>query len=142
MTKKDFLEYINSKRRSKENIGLILDESTHLLNRAEVKAKVFNAFFFFSLVFNSNCRPWAAWSTELEDHDYGNCDFWFVDAKIVKGQSYQLNVHKSMQAGGICLKVLKELADVIAGCVSIIYEKSLESGEVSTAWKLDSAIPL
>ena len=50
-----FLKYVNSKRRSKENIGLILVEDGHLTNRDEEKAEAFNAFF--ASVFSSTSRP-------------------------------------------------------------------------------------
>ncbi|KAK4830610.1 hypothetical protein QYF61_012053 [Mycteria americana] len=93
-------------------------------------------------VFNGNDRPWAAWSSELEDHNCGNGDFPFVDTEIVSEQLYQLNVCKSMGPDGIQIRVLKELADVRAGPLSIIYQRSWESGEVPTDWKLANIIPI
>jgi len=53
--KKGFSKYINSKRRSKENIGLILVEDGHLTNGDEEKAEAFNAFF--APFFNKIDRP-------------------------------------------------------------------------------------
>ena len=44
MTKKRFLKYTHSKRRSKESIGPILDEDGHLTNGDEDKREAFNAF--------------------------------------------------------------------------------------------------
>ncbi|KAK4811155.1 hypothetical protein QYF61_019786 [Mycteria americana] len=120
--KKGFLKYVKSKRRSKENIGPILVEDGHLTNRDEEKAEAFNAFF--DLVFNKMDRPWAARSSELEDHNCGNSDFPFVDAEIVRDQLYHLNVQKPMGPDGIHPRVLKELVDVTAGVVSIIYQRS------------------
>ena len=58
------------------------------------KAEACNAFF--ASVFNREDRPWAARSSELEDHACGNSDFPFVDRAIVRGQLDQLHVHKSM----------------------------------------------
>ena len=60
----------------------------------------------------------------------------FVDTEIVRDQLYQLNVHKSMRPDGIHPRVLKELADVKAGALSIICQRSRESGEVPADWKL------
>ncbi|GAB0209165.1 mitochondrial enolase superfamily member 1 [Grus japonensis] len=139
--KKGFFKYVNSKRRSKENIGLILVEDGHLTNRDEEKAETFNDFFFAS-VFNNTDRHQAARSSESEDHDSGSSDFPFVDTEIVRDQLYQLNVHKSMVPDGIHPRVLKELADVMAGPLSIIYQRSWESGEVPTDWKLANVIPI
>ncbi|KFQ75093.1 hypothetical protein N337_12591, partial [Phoenicopterus ruber ruber] len=74
--------------------------------------------------------------------DYGNNDFPFVDTEIVRDQLYQLNVHKSMGLDGIHPRVLKELADVIAGHFSIICQRSWETGEVPTDCKLANVIPI
>ncbi|KAK4810727.1 hypothetical protein QYF61_007701 [Mycteria americana] len=71
-----------------------------------------------------------------------NGDFPFVDAEIVRDQLYQLNVHKSMGPDGIHPRVLKELADVMAGPLSIIYQRSWESGEVPADWKTANVIPI
>lgn len=60
----------------------------------------------------------------------------FVDTALVRDQLYQLNVHKSRRPDGIHPRVLKELADVKAGALSIICQRSWESGEVPADWKL------
>jgi len=135
--KKGFLKYVNSKRRSKENIGLILAEGGHLTNRDEERTWALSVFF--ASVFNNTGRPWAAWSPELEDHGCGNSDFPFVDTEIVRNQ---LNVHRSMGPDGIHPRVLKDLADVMAGPLSITCQRSCESGEVPADWKLANVIPI
>ncbi|KAK4815480.1 hypothetical protein QYF61_003016, partial [Mycteria americana] len=56
------------------------------------------------------------------------------DTGIIRKQLYQLNVCKSMGPNGIHPRVLKELADVTAGPLSIIYQRSWESHEVPTDW--------
>ncbi|KAK4818300.1 LOW QUALITY PROTEIN: hypothetical protein QYF61_010762 [Mycteria americana] len=132
--KKGFFRYVNSKRRSKENIGLILVEDGRLTNRDEEKAEAFNASF--ASVFNNTDRPWAARSPESQDHECGNSDFPFVDTGIVRDQLYQLNVHKSMGPDGIHPRVPKELADVMAGPLSVIYQRSWEPGAVPAICKL------
>ncbi|KFV96106.1 hypothetical protein N327_11049, partial [Fulmarus glacialis] len=66
----------------------------------------------------------------------------FVDTEIVRDQLYQLNVHKSMGPDGIHPRVLKELVDVMAGPLSIIYQRFWESGEVPADWKLANVIPI
>lgn len=90
--RKDFIIHVNSKRRSKENTGPMLDEDGPLANKDAKKAEAHNAFF--ASVLDINDRPWAVWSFELEDHNCGNLPF--VDVEIVRGQSYQLNVPNSM----------------------------------------------
>jgi len=71
--KKVFLKYINSKRKTKENTGPILDEARcHLTNRNEDEAETFNATF--ASVFSTSGGPWDLWSPGLEDHDWGVID--------------------------------------------------------------------
>ncbi|KAK4807847.1 hypothetical protein QYF61_007753 [Mycteria americana] len=57
-------------------------------------------------------------------------------------QLCQLNVDKSMGPDGIHPRVLKELVDVIAGPLSIIYQRSWESEEVPADWNLANVIPI
>lgn len=61
---------------------------------------------------------------------------------MVTDQLYLLDVHKSMGTGGIYLRVLKELEDAIAGPLLIMYQRSWESGEVCTDWKLADTSPV
>lgn len=72
--KQGFLKYINSKRRSKENIGLIFVVNDHLTNRSEEKVGAFSTFFLLCSHYNTD-RPWAALSSGLEGHYCGNSDF-------------------------------------------------------------------
>ncbi|KAK4822413.1 hypothetical protein QYF61_015160 [Mycteria americana] len=127
--KKGFFKYVNSKRRSKENIGQILVEDGDLTNRNEEKVEAFNVVF--ASIFNNIDRPWAARSPESVDYECGNSDFPFVSTEIVKDQLYQLNVLKSTGPDGIHPRALKELADVMAGPLSIIYQSPWESGEAT-----------
>lgn len=77
---------------------------------------------------------WSLFLTELPVPPAGvtpgwDGDFSLVDSGIVRGQLYQLNVHKSMGPDGICPRVFRELANVMAGAISLIYERSWESEE-------------
>ena len=65
-----------------------------------------------------------------------------MDTEFVRDYLYQLKVPKSMGPYGIHLRVLKELADVTAAPLSIICQRSWESGEVPTNWNPASVIPI
>lgn len=45
-----------------------------------------------------------------------------------------------MEPGGIYPKVQKELADVTVKLLSIICQRSWESGEVTVSWKLENIV--
>lgn len=108
LDKQGFLKYINSNRRSKENIGLIFVLNDHLTNWSEEKVGGIQCFFLPWSHHNTD-RPWAALSSDLEDRYCGNSDF--VHMEIVRDQ---LNVYKSIKPGGVHPRVLKELVVVVA----------------------------
>ena len=53
-----------------------------------------------------------------------------------------LDVHKSIAPDGIHPRVLRELADELAKPLSIIYQQSLDTGEVPDDWKLSNVTPI
>ncbi|KFQ31543.1 hypothetical protein N331_02291, partial [Merops nubicus] len=53
-----------------------------------------------------------------------------------------LNTHKSMDPSGMYPRVLRELADVVALPLSIIFEKSLRTGEVPEDWRKANVTPV
>lgn len=110
--KNAFFKYANSKRRTRDNTGLLLDELSHLTNRDIDKAETCNGFF--TSVFNTSDRPWDPQSPVLEDCDWGN-DKPSAHPELVQDLPLQLDVKKPMRPGEIHPRVLKELADVIRG---------------------------
>ncbi|KFV66000.1 RNA-directed DNA polymerase from mobile element jockey, partial [Dryobates pubescens] len=53
-----------------------------------------------------------------------------------------LDPHKSMGPDGIHPRVLSELADELAGPLSIIFQQSWLTGEVPGDWKLGNVVPI
>ena len=137
--KKGFFKYVNSKRQARNNIGPLLDEHGHLTNRDIDKAEMFNAFF--ALVFNTDDGLWDPQSPGLEHHDCEN-DKLPTSPELVWDLLLQLDPYKSMGPDGIHPRVLKELADVIARLLSMIFQCSWESGEVPVDWKLANVVPI
>ncbi|KFO14364.1 RNA-directed DNA polymerase from mobile element jockey, partial [Balearica regulorum gibbericeps] len=62
--------------------------------------------------------------------------------EFVQDLLLHLDAYKSMGPNGIHPRVLRELADVVARPLSIIFQWSWESGEVPVDWKLANPVPV
>jgi len=136
-----FYKYINNKKRTKENLHPLLDTRGNIVNKAEEKAEVLNAFF--ASVFNSQtgCSQ-GSQPPVLE----GREGVWnkppIIQEEAVHDLLCHLDTYKSMEPDGIHPSVLKQLVEELAKPLSIIYQHSWLPGEVPGDWRNASVTPL
>ncbi|CAM4532571.1 unnamed protein product [Caretta caretta] len=134
---KGFFRYVSNKKKVKEGVGPLLNEGGNLVTEDVEKANVLNAFF--ASVFMNEV---SSQTTALGSTAWGGGDQPSVEKEVVRDYLENLDKHKSMGLDALHLKVLKELADVIAEPLAIIFENSWRSGEVPDDWKKTNVVPI
>ncbi|PKU43539.1 glycerol kinase [Limosa lapponica baueri] len=119
---------IKVNRKTRENVGPLLNETGAMVTEDAEKAELLNAFF--ASVFTAQASPQESQTLEVTEKVWTKEDFPLVEEDQVREQLNKLDICKSMRSGGMNQQVLRELAEVIAGPLSIIFERSWRTGEV------------
>ncbi|GAB0187214.1 mitochondrial enolase superfamily member 1 [Grus japonensis] len=138
--KKGFFKYISSKRKTRENVDRLLNDVGALVTEDTEKAELLNAAF--ASVFTAKASPQESQTLEVREKVWRKEDFPLVEEDQAGNHLGKLDIHKSMGPDGIHPQVLRELTDVIAKPLSIIFERSWRTGKVPEDWKKDNVTPV
>ncbi|CAM5165400.1 unnamed protein product [Natator depressus] len=135
--RKGFFRYVSNKKKVKESVGSLLNEGGNLVTEDVEKANVLSAFF--ASVFMNKV---SSQTTALGSTAWGGGDQPSVEKEVVRDYLEKLDEDKSMGPDALHPRVLKELADVTAEPLAIIFENSWRLGEVLDDWKKANVVPI
>jgi len=138
--KNGFFNYISSKRKARDNVGLLPNEAGVLVTEDAEKTELLNAAF--ASVFRAKAGPQESQALEAREEADREDDFPLVKEDCVRDRLSNLDTHKSMGPDGMHPRVLGELVDIIAEPLSIIFESSWRTGEVPEDWRKANVTPV
>jgi len=121
-------------------VGPLLKEAGVLVTEDAKKAELLKAFF--ASVFSAKAGTQESQALEVRKDTYREDDFPLVEEDCVRDRLSDLDAHKSMGLDGMHPRVLRELADVFAEPLSIIFETSWRTGEVPEDWRKANVTPI
>ncbi|XP_064902696.1 LOW QUALITY PROTEIN: uncharacterized protein LOC135577346 [Columba livia] len=122
------------------NVGPLMNELGALLTEDTEKAEFLNAFFVS--VCSAGGWPEEPRTPEAPQEGRTMEEFAMVDGDWVREQRSKLDMHKSVGPDGMHPRVLRELAEVVAEPLPIIFAKSWETGEVPEDWRKANVTPV
>ncbi|PKU35582.1 glycerol kinase [Limosa lapponica baueri] len=121
---KGFFKCNSSKRKTRENVGPLLNGVGALVTEDTEKAELLNAAF--ASVFTAKANPQESQTLEVRENIWRKEDFPLVEQDWVKDHLGKLKTHTSMGPNGMHPRELRELSDVIAKPLFISFERVME----------------
>jgi len=118
-----------------------MNKNGNFISTDEKKAEVLNNNF--ASVFTGNLSPLPSPAPDgLQDGDQRGKAPPTVTEDQVPDHLRNLNIQKSMGRDKMHPRILRELADVIAMSLSVIFKRSWQSSEVPGDWRKGTIVPI
>ena len=134
---KKFWQFVN--RKTKTAVGIVdLEMSgTNELTKDDAQKSEELAIFFSNVFTNENLDKMPS----IDEIELDNkLEFFTIEAEDVRKKLDNLNQSKSPGPDNIHPRLLKEMSSVIQRPLTILYQNTLKSGEISEEWKSHSNI--
>ncbi|KAI8505108.1 hypothetical protein Bbelb_172170 [Branchiostoma belcheri] len=142
MNTKLFWKYVNTKTKTRECIPDLVDDThedhTFVATNDDEKAEVLNKFFVSTFT-KENTQSIPEPTQRMYEEDLNNIN---ISVEDVCRRLKNLNPNKSPGPDNIHPRVLKEMAEVLATPLQIIFTKSLEEGKLPREWKIGHITPI
>jgi len=138
--KKSLFKYINSKQKTRDNVGQLLNELGVLVMEDAEKAELLNGSFVS--LFSAKAGPQESQALKVREEACKQGVLPLVKDNCVRDHFSNLDAHKSMGPDGMHPRVLRKPSDVIAEPFSIIFERSWRTGEVPEDWRKANITPV
>ncbi|KAJ7410561.1 rna-directed dna polymerase from mobile element jockey-like [Willisornis vidua] len=137
---KGLYKSISSKRKARENVGLLLNQKGVLVMEDTEKVELLNSFL--ASVFTAKGSPQESQTWEVREECWGREDFRLVVEGWIRDELDRLNTHESMGPDRTHLWLLRELVDDFGKPPSIIFENLWTTEEVPDAWRNSNVTPI
>ena len=127
-----FWKYINSRLRVKTGISPLKNKDGKLVCDDQGKAEILNSYFS-SVFTKEDTDNVPTIPAKIPPAD--NCTDVHVSIEEVKKKLSQINPNKAQGPDRVPAQILKELSEELALPLSILFNKSLETGELPADWK-------
>ncbi|GAB0179504.1 mitochondrial enolase superfamily member 1 [Grus japonensis] len=132
---KDFNKYVGDKRKTREYVGPLLNETGDLVTQHMEKA-------FFGSVFPSKMDLQEFQVLEIREKGWRKEYLPLVEEDQVREYLNNLDIHKFMDPDEMHPQVLMELEDVITRPLSMIFDQSWRLGELLKAYRKANVTPI
>lgn len=135
---KAFWNYVQSKTKTRETIGNLIDEDGNLHTDNLTKCQILNKFFT-SVFTQENLDTMPEFPDRHLNQPLGEL---IINTQIVENYIKKLNGSKSQGPDNCHPKLLLESINEIKEPLAVLFNKSIDEGKVPDQWRLANVIPI